>query len=284
MQARKSTVRCPMVWLKDYTDQMIDIIRYLSTHDNKFIRYFRGHEAPVTCLAMNPGTDNFVSCGEDNTVRLWDANSANCCAKLYLQNPTLAAYDPSASVIAIASPMTQTILLYDNRKIDQAPFATFDTIDFADEANPGNLSKCWNKLEFSNDGKSLLLGTTGSGHYLIGAFDGKLQAYLHRERGGTNRLAAGELEDPNTTAPRAESSGDVAFTPDGRYVLGGSGKENVLVWDTLVAPDPGSKKLKPTHELNFKGSAAVLAANHRYNFFATADKEVVFWVPDGYGA
>ena len=29
-----------------------------------------------------------------------------------------------------------------------------------------------------------------------------------------------------------------------------------------------------------KSEAAVLAFNPRYNFFAAADKEVVFWVPD----
>ncbi|KAJ2962890.1 hypothetical protein NQ176_g10899 [Zarea fungicola] len=45
-------------------------IRYLATHDNSFIRYFEGHEGPVTSLAVHPGSDSFISCSQDNTVRL----------------------------------------------------------------------------------------------------------------------------------------------------------------------------------------------------------------------
>jgi len=50
------------------------------------------------------------------------------------------------------------------------------------------------------------------------------------------------------------------------------------VWDTLT---PALEKvLRPIHELDYRGDSAVIAFNPRYNFFATGDKEVVFWVPD----
>ncbi len=227
---------------------------------------------------MNPGQDTFLSCSEDDTVRLWDTNSQNCCGKLLLSRPYLAAWDPSANVFAIASEAAQSILLYDYRNYDKEPFATFDILEHANSVEPGTIIKNWNKLEFSNDGKSLLLGTSGHGHYLLDAFEGGLRSWLVREKGGPRRLAAGEHNPENMDDPRAETSGDACFSPDGRYVLSGRRNQNVLVWDTLTVT--ANKRVYPIHELEMKAEAAVLAFNPRYNFFASADKEVVFWVPD----
>lgn len=251
----------------------------MTTHDSSFIRYFKGHDAPVTCLSIHPGADNFVSCSEDDTVRIWDANSQYCCGKLFLTQPYLAAFDPSAHILAVASHATQTVLLYDYRKYDQAPFSTFDLLAYAEEVLPSGMNYMeakWTKLEFSNDGKSLLVATT-FGHFIIDAFSGKLKSYLVRGP-HTNRLAPGEHAREDGHCPKVETSGDAAFTQDGRYVLGGAGPENVYVWDTQLLSE--SKRLDPIHTLDFKGQAAVLAVNPRYNFFATADKEVVMWAPD----
>lgn len=107
---------------------MPDGIRYLSTHDNSYIRYFRGHKGTVTCLALCPTStsDTFLSCSLDDTVKLWDLRSQNAQGELRLHGGWLAAYDPSATVIAIASPPTSSLLLYDVRNYDKPPFATFD--------------------------------------------------------------------------------------------------------------------------------------------------------------
>lgn len=137
------------------------------------------------------------------------------------------------------------------------------------------MSAKWTKLEFANDGKNLLVATT-LGHFIVDAFSGKLRTYLVRPNGHTRRLAPGEIN--NTDTHMVESSGDVSFTQDGRFVVGGSGSENVYVWDTYMMS--ASKALDPVHTLDFKGTAAVLAFNPRYNFFATADKETVMWAPD----
>lgn len=228
---------------------------------------------------MHPGADNFVSCSEDNTVRIWDANSQYCCGKLFLTQPYLTAFDPSAHVLAIASHATQTILLYDYRNFDKAPFSTFDVLAYAEEVLPKEVSYIdakWTKLEFSNDGKSLLVGTT-FGHFVIDAFSGKLKNYLMRGP-HTNRLAPGERPREDGHGPKVESSGDVCFSQDGRYVLGGAGSENVYVWD--VGRLHETKRITHMHTLDFKGQAAVVAMNPRYNFFASADKELVMWAPD----
>jgi len=255
-------------------------IRYLSTHDNSYLRYFEGHEKNVTCLSLHPGQDNFLSCSEDNTVRIWDAATKNAVGKLALNGAYLAAWDPSGNVFAVASPAAQSVLLYDFRHYDKEPFSTFDILPYTHEHNSAN--QAWNKLEFSNDGKSLLVGTTGHAHFLLDAFSGELKAALQRDRGGSKRLGAGEHNndpaDPLSSDFLQPSTGDCCFTPDGRYVISGSRRENVLVWDTLYLTS--GKMNKPIQEFEYKGDSAVVACNPRYNFFATGDREVVFWVPD----
>lgn len=260
----------------------IDTIRYLSTHDNSYLRYFEGHEKTVTCLALHPGQDNFISCSEDNTIRIWDAGSKNAHGILNLHGAYLAAWDPSGNVFAVASPTTQSILLYDFRNFDKEPFSTFDMLPYYSQDMSKSISKGWNKLEFSNDGKSLLLGTTGVSHFLLDAFDGNLKASLRRDRGGVKRLGSGDHNpeglDTNSGEYMYPSTGDACFSPDGRYVFSGSRSQNVLVWDAMASNQ--ERFLAPVHELEYKGDSAVIAFNPRSHFFATADKEVVFWTPD----
>ncbi|PNY27224.1 WD repeat-containing protein 82 [Tolypocladium capitatum] len=260
-----------------------DAIRYLATHDNSFIRYFEGHDGNVTSLAVHPGSDNFISCSQDNTVRLWDTQTKHWQGQLFLRNPSLAAYDPSGTVFAVACPTSGSVLLYDVRNYDKAPFATVDIMEHGRGIDPQFVVKGWTKLDFSNDGKSLLVGTKGSGHFLLDSFEGTLKAYLHKPLGGTGRQAPGEAAamangsatpDPTTF----DSSGDCCFAPDGRFVISGS-KQDVLVWDTL-SPPPENKILDPTWTLPDKREAAVVAFNPRFNFFATADQDLVFWLPD----
>lgn len=260
---------------------MVDAIRYLATHDNSFIRYFEGHEAKVTCLAVHPGSDNFISCSQDNTVRLWDTQTKHWQGQLNLKAPYLAAYDPSGMVFAVACPNSGTVLLYDVRNYDKAPFSTIDLVEQCRGIDSEYLLKGWTKLEFSNDGKSLLVGTKGKGHFLLDAFEGTLKAYLHKPNGGTRRLAVGEDTSTNgvSAGPAGlDSSGDCCFAPDGRFVVSGSQKD-VLIWDTL-SPPPSNKVLEPTWTLADKRESAVVGFNPRYNFFATADQDLLFWLPD----
>ncbi|KAI2631000.1 WD domain-containing protein [Hypoxylon sp. NC1633] len=265
-----------------------DAIRYLTTHDNAFIRYFEGHEGPVTCLEMHPGNDDFISCSKDNTLRLWNAGTKNETGLLHLSTPTLAAWDPSGQVFAVGSPSGGAILLYDHRKFDKGPFKEFDIVMECAEADPNCIMKGWTKLEFANDGRSILLGTKGHGHFLLDSFSGSLKAHLRKLEGGSDRLAAGEesATDDNGAANGAnvEGSGDCCFSQDGRFVIGGS-KKGVLVWDALSnASDktsgPSGKVLEPMYVLEDEKPAAVVAVNPRFNQLTTADQDVVFWLPD----
>ena len=252
-----------------------DSIRYLSTHDNQFLRYFKGHTNSVTCLTVCPASDTFMSCSLDDTVRLWDLKSPNPQARLNLKGPHLAAYDPSASVIAIASNVTQTILLYDLRNYDKPPFATFDVRDYMPSSVVESGKLDWTRLEFSNDGKSLLVGTNGTaGHILLDAFEGHLKAHCIR-----SHQPLGLRSPPSELGKRGQ--GDACFSSDGRYIIGGSGGDrDAIVWDTQGQVEIETKQLRPMCGLPCKSRAAVVEWNPRYNMCASADREVIFWVPD----
>ncbi|KAF6101664.1 WD repeat domain 82 [Phyllostomus discolor] len=60
------------------SNKIDDTIRYLSLHDNKYIRYFPGHSKRVVALSMSPVDDTFISGSLDKTIRLWDLRSPNC--------------------------------------------------------------------------------------------------------------------------------------------------------------------------------------------------------------
>ncbi|KAL8940508.1 MAG: hypothetical protein Q9216_002795 [Gyalolechia sp. 2 TL-2023] len=261
-----------------------DAIRYLSTHDMSYIRYFRGHSAPVTDLVPCPRDDTFLSCSTDNTVRLWNLKSQYAQARLNLATPYVAAYDPSATVIAIASASTSSILLYDIRNFDKPPFATFDMRPYDPPlASRGSSIPEWSKLEFSNDGKSLLVTTNdGQGHLLLDAFNGELKAQLPRPYQPTwGILRAAPAATPSKT-PLGQ--GDTSFTADGRFVVGGSGADrDVVVWDTQgrISKEGEKKVIRPMCSLPCdKGKGAIVLWNHRFNMMATADTEVIMWLPD----
>ena len=50
----------------------------MSLKENKYIRYFGGHDKKVVTLAMNPADDTFLSGSMDKTIRLWDLRSNHC--------------------------------------------------------------------------------------------------------------------------------------------------------------------------------------------------------------
>lgn len=229
----------------------------------------------MTSLTLCPASDTFLSTSIDNTVRLWSLQSPSPQARLNLATPYLAAYDPSATVIAIASASTHSILLYDLRNYDRPPFATFDMRPYLSPHQLAEPKPDWTRLEFSNDGKSLLLGTNSpTGHLLLDAFDGALRAHVLRTSPPTNvRAAPGQ--------PGQLGQGDVCFSADGRYLVGGSGGDkDAIVWDTQGQVEVETKELRAMCGLPWKGRASVVEWNPRYNMCATADREVCFWLPD----
>jgi len=182
-------------------------VRYLSLHDNKFLRFFPGHKEPVTALEMSPKEDLFVSASRDATVRLWDLRKEVALGVLSApgHSPPAVAFDPEGLIFATAMSDTDkpSVRLYDMRSYDKGPFTTFNL-----EGPP----VVFHHLSFSNDGKAILLPSGAQDVLLIDAFDG---GELHRLTGHVN--GSGMMLE-------------AAFSPDGQFVLSGSEDGTVHVW------------------------------------------------------
>jgi COMPASS component SWD2 len=247
-----------------------DGLRYLSLHDNTYVRYLKGHTGTVDSLEVSPCDDKVISAAQDNTVRLWDLNSPTCHGLLNIPSPSLAAFDPTGQLFAVASHRLNSILLYDLRNFDKEPFSTFTLTDdlFLNKFSFPPRMPDWTKIDFSNDGKWILIGTTGEGHYILDAFTGEMKYRLTGH------------QPTNATIP---SSGELCFTPDGRYVIAASGKKALSVWDLgntqAVTRD---KSLPPVKVLSLGGveAARVLSFNPKSAMLATADTELIMWLPD----
>jgi COMPASS component SWD2 len=210
-------------------------------------------------------------------VKFWNLKSQHAQGELKLHGCWFGAYDPSATVIAVASPPTRSLLLYDVRNYDKQPFATFEI--------PSKVHTGWGeiprgdvtRLEFSNDGKNILLGTSGQGHMVLDAFDGSLKHYLFRRGGPSGRRPPGHPPAGNNVP--TSGTADVCLSPDGRFAIGGSGMEGMLVWD-LHQPSTPDKVLQPRAELPGPGKAALVGYNHRLNLLCSADRDFLIWLPD----
>ncbi|KAF2745009.1 WD repeat-containing protein-like protein [Sporormia fimetaria CBS 119925] len=257
-----------------------DTIRFLSVHDNSFIRYFKGHTDKVTSICLSPADDTFISAARDDTVMLWDLRSPNYQGKLNVHAPYLTAIDPSASVIAIASPGTHTILLYDMRNYDNPPFATFD-LQSIEARYLGQHGGEWTKMEFTNDGLSILISTTGCGHFVIDSFTGDIKIFAYRKAGHSGRLppSRSPAGRPDGSSPTL-GQGDVCLSPDGQFLLGGSAENGILVWDIGRGKPSSNFVLEPMVTLPCNSKAAIVGYNPRTNLLASADRDFFFWQPD----
>ena len=73
--------------------------------------------------------------------------------------------------------------------------------------------------------------------------------------------------------------GDTCLSPDGQFLIGGSGDDGLLVWD-LHSKQSADRILRPITDLPGPGKAAVVGYNQRMNLLCTADKDFMIWLPD----
>lgn len=230
-------------------------IRHLNLETNTYLRYFQGHGALVSDIQMSPIDDTFLSASYDESVRLWDLRSSKAQALIPSLVPTCIAYDPSGLVFAIGNPENHEVGLYNVRHLKAGPFLVI-------KVDP-NFHQ-WNKLEFSNDGKYILLASSAGKHLIMDAFDGS-QLF---ELAGTKPFPLREFMD----------SGSATFTPDGRFTLGTDYSGKIAVWNH--AEVVSGRTLKPQGFINAPPNACprTIAFNPKYSMFVTADETVEFYV------
>ncbi|KAK2079307.1 hypothetical protein QBZ16_002998 [Prototheca wickerhamii] len=142
-------------------------LRYHDLHSNRYIRYFRGHQAKVTTLCMSPKSDAFLSAAEDKQVRLWDLRQPYCQALLQTPGLPTVTYDEQGLVFCVGAE-SGVVKLYDARNYQQGPFSAFVV---ADEKNSAAV---FAQLRFSLDGKFLLAVVEGR-IYVLDAFEGTIE-------------------------------------------------------------------------------------------------------------
>ncbi|KAI6099695.1 WD40-repeat-containing domain protein [Pisolithus sp. B1] len=264
-----------------------DTIRYHSLHDNKYLQYFKGHKQRVISLEMSPVDDGFMSGSMDNTVRLWDLRVPTCRGLLNLPSSPVVAYDTSGLVFAVGINRYSRILLYDQANYDKAPFLTITLEDpsLALVSYPPR-PIYMTSLAFSSNGKYLLVGCSGDAHYILDAFEGHLLAKLE----GFVGLERRRLDAPPSIDPVKGNSGEeVSWTPDSKYVVGGSLDGRIAVWDVQILPVRSGvvdlkvppTRLQPLTALDgHSGPARCVKFNPRLAMMVTAGTELAFWLPD----
>lgn len=232
-------------------------IRHLNLETNQYIRYFMGHGALVHDIQMSPLDDTFMSASYDESVRLWDLRNSKAQAIIPSLVPNCIAYDPSGLVIALGNPESMELALYNLKQLTKGPFL---------KVKIENGFKNWNKMEFSNDGKYLLLASSYGKHLILDAFSG-VQLF---ELVGTKPFPLREFMD----------GGSATFTPDGQFVLGTDYDGRVAIWNH--SDSISNKILKPITFIPGAPDSCgrSIAMNPKFSMFVTADDNVDFYVFD----
>ncbi|KAJ8901198.1 hypothetical protein NDN08_007047 [Rhodosorus marinus] len=230
-----------------------DSIRYLSVHDNRYLRYFKGHRHRVCCLALSPINDTFISAAKDDTVRLWDLKSNQCAGLLRTKGIPQVAFDPSGVCFGVAYSEAKTykhhVKLFDARRFEEGPFISVSL------PMTGRADSEIAQLKFSPNTKHMLLSTYDGSVMLLDAFDGS----KIRDLPGIVNTQKSELE--------------CSFSPDGEFICAGSEDGRVIIWQTETG--------KVVHELGGHAFPVSCAAfNPRYLQMASACQNVVLWLPD----
>ena len=265
-----------------YTSTKVDnFIRYLSTHDNSYLRYFKGHKAAVKALEMSPLSDTFIS-GSSDSLRMWDLRSPNCQGLMNLATEAPSsiqvAIDPQGMVFGVGLD-NRTIRMYDIRNYGQGPFSLFQ-LQLSPSSNASSrlstrynhaLSEAnyasveWNSLQFSPDGKDILISCKDTGLVLIDSFDGYVK---ERFEGNTNDELL-PLEG--------------CFSPDGNWVLCGSSDGCINIWQNSTSASPNSQPRNQTPIFSLEGHAQPVHKvlfNHNYLVFASlSGRKLGFWIP-----
>ncbi|KAK2662298.1 hypothetical protein Ddye_000872 [Dipteronia dyeriana] len=219
-------------------------LRLLSLHDNKYLRYFKGHHDRVVSLSLCYGKDCFISGSLDRTVLLWDQRAEKCQGLLRVQGRPATAYDEQGQIFAIA--FGGYIRMFDARKYEKGPFNIFSVGGDVTDANV---------VEFSNDGRLMLLTTMGGHIHVLDSFRGTL------------------LYTYNVKPVSSNSTLEASFSPEGMFVVSGSDDGSVHAWSVRSGKEvtnwPGCENEPPL----IKWAPGSL-------MFVTGSSELSFWIPD----
>ena len=249
-------------------------MRYHSLHDNSYIRTFYGHKDRITNIDLNKTNDTFMTCGLDKTILLWDIRQSIPIAKLQVDGRPTIAQDYEGLVFAIGTGINE-IKLYDSRKYEPGPFLTKAGYPLNSDIHNNLMTRNvkqkqefeWCKMEFSQNGKYLLVSTRTNLLLLIDAFDGELITKYTTYSNNKNL----ELYP--------------SFTGNGRYISVGDCKGDIYHYEVIKHDSNNnnhSSNIKPKI-LKWNGhpnSVQHFKWNPKYAVGISAAKSLVFWLPN----
>lgn len=219
-------------------------LRLLSLHDNKYLRYFRGHHDRVVSLSLCARAECFLSGSLDRTVLLWDQRADKCQGLLRVQGRPATAYDDQGLAFAVA--YGGSIKMFDSRYYEKGPFDIFSV--------GGDLSDA-NVVKFSNDGRLMLLTTRDGRIHVLDSFRGTL------------------LWTYTVKPVSSYSTLEASFSPEGNFVMSGSGDGSVYAWSTRTGKEAASW-------LSTENEPPVIKWAPGSLMFVTGSSELSFWIPD----
>ena len=215
----------------------------------------------MTQLALSPLNDTFLSVAPQESLCLWDLRTAHLQGRLNLINSSdrneaqaLAAFDPQGLIFAVATG-SKYLRLYDARNWDRGAFTTFEILNSdSNSLHTGH----WNALQFSPDGKEILIGTgldTTVG-IVLDSFDGNVKGTLESSDCNSNVLF-----------------NCLTYTPDSKFIIGGRNDGQLSVWQPS-----NSKPIVETIEGISKDPIKSLAFNPNFAMLATVGDGTVFYI------
>jgi WD40 repeat protein/3',5'-cyclic AMP phosphodiesterase CpdA len=204
-------------------------VRLWETDSGRELRRLEGHAGQVFALAFSPGGGRLASGGDDSTVRLWEAGSGGEFRRLegHAGSVYAVAFNPDGNRLASAG-HDKTVRLWEagsGRELRRLEGHARAVYAVAFSPNGGRLASGGNdgtvRLWEADSGRELprLEGHAGSVYAVAFSPDGRRLASAGED--GTVRLwstTTGALLASLLGTPE----GWVAFTPHGRYKLGGN--------------------------------------------------------------
>ncbi|KAJ3424692.1 wd repeat-containing protein [Anaeramoeba flamelloides] len=237
-------------------------IRYHSLHDNKYIRFFKGHESRVTSLSVSKRDDTFLSASEDSSVRLWDYRSPNTIGILNKVFSPMVTYNQTGELFAIFSP-SSSLMENDQISANDPIIKIYEIRSF----NKGPISSCrlkeqlfstdgnfqWSNMEFSSNGEHLLLSTFGSEIFVFNVKNEKIEYSLKSRQN------------------REKAYLPATFSPDSQFILSGSTNNLLHVYQTETG-----NEILTLDSLNM--SPQIVKFNPSYFLIAsTSRNKLIFW-------
>ncbi|GAX79850.1 hypothetical protein CEUSTIGMA_g7290.t1 [Chlamydomonas eustigma] len=222
-------------------------IRYHDLRRNEYLRYYRGHNAPVNSLCMSPKNDMFMSAAQDKSMRLWDLRTNICQGILLTPGSPVASFDQQGLVFGVASE-SGILKLYDVRSYDKGPFDTFVVQEEV------NATASFVDIKFSNDGKYIMAGVEGR-VYILDAFNGSVvRRFMNGASEGCVPLEA-------------------CISGDNKYLLQGCEDRNIRVWNIATGAEVATWQ-------GHAGLPMCLRWAPRQVLVASACQSLALWVPN----